>query len=158
MFARPTKHLYRLTHKVSILNTSQQKCHFAWKKEVKLYDIFICSVEKWAGCTKCFQCPVLFQAAVIFGLIWQFSGTLSRTRIACHLSVRNHETCPSSIPQVIYFWWDKEFGSNQMVFDPLVTRIPFDVQSNQSGRSALTLPNRQNCQDSAVKNERKGHL
>ena len=49
------------------------------KKEVKLCDIFICSVEKWAGCTKCFQCPVLFQAAVIFGLTWQFLGTLSRT-------------------------------------------------------------------------------
>ena len=45
-----------------------------------------------------------------------------------------------------------------MVFDPVVTRIPFDVQSNQSGRSGLTLPNRQNCQDSAVKIERKDHL
>ena len=67
------------THKISVLNTSQQNCHFAKKEEVELHHILICRVEKWDGCPKCFQCPVLFQAAVIFGLTWQFSGTLSRT-------------------------------------------------------------------------------
>ena len=67
-----------------------KNCQFAKKEgelvfllifwqSVLLHHIFICSVEKWAGCANCFQCPVLFQAAVIFGSIWQFSGTLSRT-------------------------------------------------------------------------------
>ena len=34
----------------------------------------------------------------------------------------------------------------------------FDVQSNQSGRSALTLQNRPNCPEFVVKTERLGHL
>ena len=46
MFARSTKHLHRLSHKISILNTSQQNCHFAKKEEVELHHILICRVEK----------------------------------------------------------------------------------------------------------------
>ena len=34
----------------------------------------------------------------------------------------------------------------------------FDAQSNQSGRSALTLQNRLNCPEFVVKTERLGHL
>ena len=34
----------------------------------------------------------------------------------------------------------------------------FDVQSNQSGRSAITLQIRPNCPEFVVKTERLGHL
>ena len=76
MFARSTKHLYSQDLNSQYITTKLSLCQ---KKEVELHNILICRVEKWDGCAKRFQCPVLFQAAVIFGLTWQFSGTLSRT-------------------------------------------------------------------------------